>query len=218
MIQIRHFIGGYDKNLSYLIWCHKSKKTAIVDPAVKIEPIINFINKNNLKLEKILITHSHSDHIQYLKDILLRYNYKLEIYISEKTKINDFKLSNHISNNQIIDLGFEQIQCLYTPGHYYDSTCFWSIKNNIIFTGDTMFIGRTGRTIHKGSNINDLYDSIYNTLLKLPLETMIFSGHDYGKTKFDTIGNNIKNSNFFSCKNFEEFLLVMNNYEKSRKK
>ena len=59
-----------------------------------------------------------------------------------------------------------------------------------------MFIGRTGRTIHEGSNINDLYDSIYNILLKLPLETMIFSGHNYGKLKFDTIGNNIKKSDF----------------------
>ena len=81
-----------------------------------------------------------------------------------------------------------------------------------------MFIGRTGRTIHKGSNISDLYDSIYNILLKLPLETMIFSGHNYGKLKFDTIGNNIKKSDFFSCKNFQEFLLIMDNYEKSRKK
>ena len=81
-----------------------------------------------------------------------------------------------------------------------------------------MFIGRTGRTIHEGSNINDLYDSIYNILLKLPLETIIFSGHNYGKLKFDTIENNIKKSDFFSCKNFQEFSLVMDNYEKSRKK
>ena len=81
-----------------------------------------------------------------------------------------------------------------------------------------MFIGRTGRTIHTGSDINELYHSIYNILLKLPRETMIFPGHDYGKIKFDTINNNIKNSTFFSCKNFAEFLLVMNNYEKSKKK
>ena len=86
MIQIRHFIGGYDKNLSYLIWCQKSKKAAIVDPAVKIEPIINFINENNLKLEKILITHSHGDHIRYLKLqaqpflIFFQYYYKNMVY------------------------------------------------------------------------------------------------------------------------------------------
>ena len=80
-----------------------------------------------------------------------------------------------------------------------------------------MFIGRTGRTIHKGSNISELYDSVYNILLNLPLETMILSGHDYGHVVFDTISNNIKNSSFFSCKNYEEFLSVMDNYEKSRK-
>ena len=77
MIQIKYFIGGYDENLSYLIWCKKSKKAAIVDPAVKIEPLVNYIDKNNLKLEKILITHSHGDHIQYLEDILFKFNYKL---------------------------------------------------------------------------------------------------------------------------------------------
>ena len=48
--------------------------------------------------------------------------------------------------------------------------------------------------------------------------SVIFPGHDYGEIKFDTIDNNIKNSDFFSCKNFEQFLLVMENYEKSRKK
>ena len=72
MIQIKHFIGGYDKNLSYLIWCKKSKEAAIVDPAVKINPIIDYIDKNKLKLKKVLITHTHGDHIQYLKDIILK--------------------------------------------------------------------------------------------------------------------------------------------------
>ena len=217
MIQIRHFIGGYDKNFSYLIWCEKSKEAAIVDPAVEISPIVDCIDKNKLKLEKILVTHTHADHIRYLRDINHRYNHKLKIHISNKTKITNLETDDFISHNQVIDLGSEKIKCLHTPGHYYDSICFWSSENNIIFTGDTMFIGRTGRTIHAGSNINELYHSIYHILLKLPRQTMIFSGHHYGKIKFDTIDNNIKNSAFFSCKNFEEFSLIMKNYEKSRK-
>ena len=109
----------------------KSKKAAIVDPAVKITPIIDYIDKNKLELGKILVTHSHGDHIQYLKDIVLKYNHKLKIHISDKTQVDNIKLDNCISHNQVINLGFEKIKCLHTPGHYYDSTCFWSVRNNI---------------------------------------------------------------------------------------
>ena len=99
----------------------------------------------------------------------------------------------------------KSIECLLTPGHYYDSACFWIKSSNLLFTGDTMFVGRTGRTVHKGSNIKDLYESIYNILLKLPRKTLILSGHDYGHQKSITIDNNIKKSTFFRCKNFKNF-------------
>ena len=214
-MKIKHFIGGYDKNLSYLLWCSKSKQAAIIDPSVEINPIIEYITKNNLILDKILITHSHHDHIKYL-DAFTNYYNLLKVYISHKTAENfDFI---PIAHNQIINIGTEMLICLETPGHYYDSICFLSSKNKSIFTGDTMFIGRTGRTISMGSDIKDLYNSIYKVLLKLPLETMIYPGHHYGYKICDTIQNNIKFSDFFSCKSFEDFCLIMDKYEKNRKK
>ena len=73
-MQIKHFIGGYDYNLSYLIWCAQSKQAAIIDPAVEINPILEFINNKQLILDKILITHSHHDHIQYLYDFIDCFN------------------------------------------------------------------------------------------------------------------------------------------------
>ena len=91
----------------------------------------------------------------------------------------------------------------------YDNL-FYCIENNLreLGFGD----------IAVNKKMKDLNKILYDILLKLPQETMILSGHDYGEIKFDTIGANIKKSAFFSCKNFEQFLLVMNNYEKSRKK
>ena len=68
-MKIKYFIGGYDKNLCYLLWCPKSKHAAIIDPAVEINPIIEFINDNDLILDKILVTHSHHDHVKYLPDL-----------------------------------------------------------------------------------------------------------------------------------------------------
>ena len=82
-MKIKHFIGGYDKNLSYLLWCSKSKQAAIIDPSVEINPIIEYITKNNLILDKILITHSHHDHIKYL-DTFTHYYNLLKVYISHK--------------------------------------------------------------------------------------------------------------------------------------
>ena len=66
-MNVKYFIGGYDKNICYLVWCDESKYAAIIDPSVEINPILEFIEANNLILDKVLITHSHHDHIRYLK-------------------------------------------------------------------------------------------------------------------------------------------------------
>jgi len=214
-MKVKYFIGGYDKNICYLLWCDESKHAAIIDPSVEINPIIEFITKKDLILDKILITHSHHDHIKFVSDFIDYFNF-IKVYISYKSS----KKFNFISltDNQIINIGMHMITCLETPGHYYDSMSFWNSKNKLIFTGDTMFIGRTGRVLSSKSSIDDLYSSIYNILLKLPHNTMIYPGHDYGYTTLDTIGNNIVSSKFFNCQNLEEFKLVMKKYEQNRKK
>ena len=214
-MEIKYFIGGYDKNICYLIWCSESKQAAIIDPSVEINPILEFIEQKKLILDKIFITHSHHDHISYISDFTNYFN-MLKVYISYKSasKFNFIP----ITNNQIINVGTQMITCLETPGHYYDSISFWDSKNRYVFTGDTMFIGRTGRVLSSKSSIDDLYDSIYNILLKLPHKTIIYPGHDYGYKLSDTIQNNITSSPFFNCKNLAEFIKVMENYEKNRKK
>jgi len=214
-MRVKYFIGGYDKNICYLLWCDESNYAAIVDPSVEINPILEFIDQENLILDKILITHSHHDHIKYISDYIDYFNL-IKIYISYKTS-QEFNFIS-LTDNQIINIGAQIITCIETPGHYYDSMSFWDSKNKRIFTGDTMFIGRTGRVINSMSNIEDLYNSVYNILLKLPHDTMIHPGHDYGYATLDTIDNNIVSSNFFNFKNVEEFKIVMKNYEKKRKK
>ena len=214
-MKVKYFIGGYDKNICYLLWCDESKHAALIDPSVEINPIIEFIDKKDLILDKVLITHSHHDHIKFVPDCIDYFNL-IKVYISHKSS----KQFNFISltDNQVINIGMHMITCLETPGHYYDSMSFWDSKNKRIFTGDTMFIGRTGRVLSSKSSIDDLYRSIYNVLLKLPHNTMIYPGHDYGYTTLDTIANNIVSSKFFNCQNLEEFKLVMKKYEKNRKK
>mgnify|MGYP001431877455 CR=1 FL=1 len=214
-MKVKYFIGGYDKNICYLLWCQESRYAAIIDPSVEINPILEYISQKKLILDKILITHSHHDHIKYVSDYLDYFNL-IKVYLSHKSA-KKFKFIS-LTNNQIISIGYYMITCMETPGHYYDSMCFWDSKNKRIFTGDTIFIGRTGRVISSMSSIEDLYRSVYNILLKLPLDTVIHPGHDYGYSVLDTIENNIASSSFFNCQNLEEFRVIMQNYEKNRKK
>ena len=215
-MKIKIFEGGYDKNLSYLIWCDSTKIASIVDASVRINDMLVEVKNNNLKLNYIFITHSHHDHITYLNDFIQIYP-NITIYINNNSELNLPEIKQ-IKNNQKIQIGNSIITCLSTPGHFYDSMCFWNQKSKILFTGDTVFVGRTGRVVSHRSNIQDLYNSIYNIILKLPLDTIIYPGHNYGSKKYISIHENIAISNFFKSKNFQEFIKTMKTFEKNRLK
>jgi len=215
-MNIKSFEGGYDKNLSYVISCSKTKLAAIIDPAVEITPIIEFIEKNNLILSKIFITHTHHDHIFYLDNYIYLFpNIEVLCYKNHIQKIHHSIIK--LSDYEVIPLGQEILICIHTPGHYADSMCFWNQKRNMIFTGDTIFVGRTGRVISNNSNIRDLYNSVYNKIFKLSHDTIILPGHHYGFSETISIKENINYSKFFSCKSFEEFEIVMNKFESNYK-
>jgi len=213
-MKIKSFLGGFDKNFSYLVWCDKTKLAAIIDPATDPIPIKEYIDKKNLILSKILITHTHHDHIAYLHDFLdmspdlLLYCFHKPINIKE----------NYIGliDNEVITLGENFLTTIYTPGHFIDSVCYWNKEDSFLFTGDTMFVGRTGRTVSYTSDIQELYQSVYDKLLILQKNTIIYSGHNYGHVPFISIKNNIMLFDFFQCKNFPEFKKIMGNFEKNR--
>ena len=215
-MKIKSFQGGFDKNISYLIWCELTCIAAIVDASVNMTEIIEYIEINDLLLKKILITHTHSDHINYLEDILFQFP-QIEVCGFEFPEYdfgNDYRKLKHYD---VITLGSELITCIHTPGHYPDSICYWNESNNNLFTGDTMFVGRTGRTVSNKSNINDLYHSIYDIILKLSKNTIIYPGHHYGHTLTISLKDNMSISPFFQCSNKIEFIRVMKEFEEGRK-
>ena len=214
-MKIKFFLGGFDKNLSYLVWCESSHKAALVDASTEITEIIEFIEAKHLILEKILITHTHFDHIKYLEDIVYQYpQANICGHLNPEEKMGEnYRGINHY---EVISIGMEMITVLHTPGHYPDSVCFWNKKNDYLFTGDTIFVGRTGRTIGEKSNISHLYNSVYNEILTLPERTMIYPGHHYGYKKSIILKENINISSFFQCQSKNEFILVMDNFEKNR--
>jgi glyoxylase-like metal-dependent hydrolase (beta-lactamase superfamily II) len=103
-----------------------------------------------------------------------------------------------------------------TPGHSPDSVCWYDQEEGTLFTGDTVFIGRTGRTVDPLSDVHSLYRSVYEHILTLPKDTMLYPGHNYGRSSSLPLGELEKTSEFFCCTNADQFVQVMAEYEATR--
>jgi len=209
---VRSFKGGYDDNLTYLVSCLRTGNQFIVDASVPIEEIKPFINKRGLIA--LFLTHTHRDHTAYLDEYIDKYpNLVSMVYKDSKDQIN----SNYIKpikHGDIITVGQLSLEVLYTPGHYNDSVCY--LLDGIIFTGDTLFVGRTGRTVSKGSDPKILYKSIYDIILKLHEKTIIYPGHDYGPKMCISIKENIILSPLLQAEDEDDFVKRMDDYESNR--
>ena len=209
---IQSFEGGYDKNYSYLLTCLETISSIVVDASLELSRLRPFIKT---RPAAILITHSHHDHIKYINEYIEAYP-EIKVIGHPKSKLNNNPDINYLpmEDSSIFKLGILDIKIIHSPGHYYDSVCF--LVENVIFTGDTLFIGRTGRTLSKGSNISDLYNSVYKKLLNLSGNTIIYPGHNYGPEPAMTISENIKISNLLQASGEKDFIDRMKNYEKIR--
>ena len=208
---IRTFLGGYDDNLTYLVTCNRTGAQVIIDAAVEIEKTLDFIRNEPVA---ILITHSHGDHVAYLDEYVARYP-KVTILGHEESPLSN-KNDNfqNINDNQHFIIGELNFTGIHTPGHYFDSICYQLPP--VLFTGDTMFVGRTGRVKGKNSDLSALYDSIYNKILKMPGNIRIYPGHDYGDSLTISLQDNIKKSPLLRAKDLNDFKIRMDNYEKNR--
>ena len=208
---VRPFLGGYDKNFTYLITCSHTRSSVLVDAAIPVDQIMPSIPNPPLAL---LITHTHHDHIRYLNDYINIFPDMIVFGHSESAlmyKIKNFRITKHQQNFEIGHLPFTSI---YTPGHYFDSICY--LLKPTLFTGDTLFVGRTGRVISQRSDIKELYNSVYNRLLILSKDLRLYPGHDYGKQPSIKIKHNIKISPLLRAKNLKDFIKKMEQYELNR--
>lgn len=195
---IEIFVLGPIDNNTYVISEEKSKKSLIIDPSFKaFDKIKYFLKENSYVLDKILLTHSHWDHIadvKHIKDAFscLVYIHKLDAKSLQNpepitffnTKVDGVKADVLFEDNQIIKHGDIEIKVIHTPGHTPGGSCFYIEKENILFSGDTLFKGSFGRVDFTYSNPKDMIKSL-KKLSKLPKQTKVYPGHGSSTT----IGN-----------------------------
>ncbi len=185
-------------NYSYLIYCPETMQAAAVDPSMRPEVLIAEAERLGVKLTLLLNTHGHQDHIAGNPQILATGSVKLAAHPIDLAT-PDLPLAEGMK----IPLGNSEIEVLFTPGHTPGSVVF-KIGSSII-TGDTLFVSRCGRADLPGSNVEDLYHSLQR-LKKLPPETKVYPGHNYGPTPTSTIGWELENNDFLKCPELPSFI------------
>ena len=118
-------------------------------------------------------------------------------------------LTRKLDNNEEFNLGDLTVRTLFTPGHTSDSFCF--LMNKYLFSGDTLLINGTGRTDFQNGNSTDAYNSIFNRLLKLPEDTLLYPAHDYKGETVSTIGKEKRSNPRLQVRNVDEYIEIMNN-------
>ena len=191
---------------TYLISSGNGREALIIDPVLEnVKEYISILNELDLRLVKVIDTHIHADHVtgaSKLKDIT-----KCSTIMGDHTPAESVEIK--VKDDEYINLDNLKIRAMYTPGHTSDSYSF--LMNNYLFSGDTLLINGTGRTDFQNGNAKDAYNSIFNKLLKLPDETLLYPAHDYKGEKVSTIGKEKKQNPRLQVNGVDEYVEIMNN-------
>jgi len=160
-------------NYAYIINDSKSKTVGVVDPS-EASPIISFLNKKKLKLNYILNTHHHFDHIGGNVELKKLYNADVVGFLGDKHRIPGINIT--VKDDEKWNFGSSIVKILHIPGHTLGHICFFFEKEKIAFTGDTLFSLGCGR-IFEGDHKQML--ASLNKIKKLPKNTQIYCGHEY---------------------------------------
>ncbi|MBI2541280.1 MBL fold metallo-hydrolase [Candidatus Woesearchaeota archaeon] len=207
----RQIHAGPMQNFSYIIGDEKSKEAAVVDAGWEIDKLINAAKKEKLEIKKIILTHSHYDHIQKADELASKTNATVYFHEGDSDEIKKLIKNPNIQihklkNNDEITIGKIKIKIMHTPGHSPGAICL--LAENKLITGDTLFVNAIGRTDLPGGDPLQLFSSLQK-LKKLDDGIEVYPGHDYGEIPFSTIGGEKKTNPYFKCESKEQFLNLL---------
>jgi sulfur dioxygenase len=178
----RQLFDPVSSTYSYILASRKGGEALIIDPVLeKVDRYLQLFDELDVKLVKAIDTHLHADHITGLG--ALRDRTLCVTVMGEQTEAD--VVSMRVSNGDMVDIEGLQLGVIYTPGHTDDSYSF--TLHDRVFTGDTLLIRGTGRTDFQNGDARAQYDSIFNRLLKLPDDTLVYPAHDYKGETVSTI-------------------------------
>jgi sulfur dioxygenase len=200
----RQLFDSVSGTYTYLLASRRGGEALIIDPVLeKVERYIQLINELDLKLVKAVDTHLHADHVTGLG--ALRDRTHCITVMGESSKVD--VVSMRLAEGDKLTIEGVALDVMYTPGHTDDSYSF--VMRDRVFTGDTLLIRGTGRTDFQNGDPRAQYDSIFNKLLRLPDETMIFPAHDYKGETVSTVAEEKAFNPRLQVKSVDEYADLM---------
>jgi hydroxyacylglutathione hydrolase len=195
---------GLLQNLCEILFCPETGEAALVDPAWEADRLLRETAARHLRVTRILVTHTHEDHIEGVAQVVERTGAQVVVSALEASAL---ALGPAVRIDGAVDrldvaIGRRGVRVLEAPGHTVGGTCY--LADGFIVTGDLLFVGGCGRTDFPGGDTRAMWHSLQR-IMALPEETRIYPGHDYGATPTATLAHELRENPYLRCATFEEF-------------
>ena len=196
-MQVEHLAVGPVQTNCYLAINKETKEAIIIDPGDDADRIGMRLMQLEAKPVAILLTHGHFDHAGAAKTLAAQYDILVYAHEKEAETLEDSRMNlsgplaggattYHVDvflkDEQELTLAGLHIRVLFTPGHTPGGCCYYFPREDVLFSGDSLFCGSVGRTDFPGGSMRTLVDSVRNKLMSLPENTIVYPGHDIETT------------------------------------
>ena len=171
---------------SYLVGCAETCAAALIDPEMsQIDHYVALAARDGLRIHYVIDTHTHADHFSATRELARQLSVPVVMHCASPAPFVDMRLGD----GEMVVLGRLRLQVMHTPGHTVDSMCL--LVEDLVFTGDTLLIGATGRTDLPGGDPEALYDSLFHRVLRLDPALKVCPAHDYKGRSHSTIAQEL---------------------------
>lgn len=196
-MQVEHLAVGPVQTNCYLAINKETKEAIIIDPGDDADRIGMRLMQLEAKPVAILLTHGHFDHAGAAKALAAQYDILVYAHEKEAETLEDSRMNLSgslaggattyhadvfLKDEQELTLAGLHMRVLFTPGHTPGGCCYYFPREDVLFSGDSLFCGSVGRTDFPGGSMRTLVDSVRNKLMSLPENTIVYPGHDIETT------------------------------------
>ena len=216
-----HPVAGQMRNFMYLLGDPASREAVVVDPAWDVGGLLDRAAADGYRVKGALVTHYHPDHVggdlfglevDGLAELLEREPVPIWVHREEAeglkrvTGVSDSDL-RRVDSGDTLGLGDLEVRFLHTPGHTPGSQCF--LIGNRLVAGDTLFVQGCGRVDLPGGDPEAMYETLTGRLAKLPADTVLYPGHDYGPRRTSTIGDELRENYYMRVRSLDDWRRLM---------